>query len=232
MDALTYISAKFDLDDQIARVRAGTQKCPIEIPDTNRETLARLFYLLEYTRGVEIGVERAMYSDVLCRENPGVHLGCVDAWTAYKGYRDHVNQAKLDRFYAESQERLRKYPNVTFYRKFSLDAVHYFKDGSLDFVYIDGNHNIQNVIADLAAWSQKVRAGGIIAGHDFAPHQWPNQIHVVPAIYAWTDAYNIRPWFVLGRKAKIEVELRDDARSFFWVHEPRPVIAHGKPVRQ
>lgn len=232
MDALTYISTKYELDDQIARVREGKAKCPIEIPDTNRETLARLFYLLEFTKGAEIGVERAMYSEVLCRENPGVHLSCVDAWTAYRGYRDHVSQSKLDRFYDESRERLAPYKNVTFYRKFSLDAVNYFKDGSLDFVYIDGNHNFENVTADLAAWSKKVRPGGIIAGHDYALHHWPNQIHVVAAVQGWTKAYDIKPWFVLGRQAKIDGELRDDARSFFWVHEPRPVLAHGKPVKQ
>lgn len=232
MDALTYIGTKFDLADQIARVRAGTQKNPIEIPNTNRATLARLFFLLEFTRGAEIGVERAHYSEVLCRENPGVQLRCVDAWKAYRGYRDHVSQAKLDGFFGEAQGRLASYKNVSFVRKFSVDAAKDVPNGSLDFVYIDGNHNIQNVIADLAAWTPKVREGGIIAGHDFVLHEWPNQIHVVQAVHAWTGAYSIKPWFLLGRRAKVEGELRDDARSFFWVHEARPVHAKNVRVKQ
>lgn len=232
MDALTYIGAKFDLEEQIARARAGTQKLPIEIPNTNRDTLARLFMLLEFQRGVEIGVERGLYSEVLCRENPGVRLSCVDGWKAYRGYRDHVSQEKLDRFYLETQERLKPYKGVTLIRKFSTEAARDFANESLDFVYIDGNHNFENVTADLAAWSPKVRPGGIIAGHDYALHHWPNQIHVVHAIHGWTRAYDIRPWFVLGRQAKIDGELRDDARSFFWVHEPRPVVPHGRKIRQ
>lgn len=232
MDTLTYIGAKFDLDKAIAAVQAGKTRNLIEIPNANRETLARLFCLLDFTFGAEIGVERGHYSEVLCRAIPGVRLYCVDPWKAYLGYRDHVNQDKLDRFYGEAQGRLQSYPNVRFIRKFSVDAARDIPDGSLDFVYLDGNHNIQNVIADLAAWSPKVRPGGIIAGHDYARHKWPNQIHVVYAVQAWTQAYDIRPWFVLGRDEKREGELRDEARSFFWVNEPRPIVAHGKPVRQ
>lgn len=232
MDALTYIGSKFDLDKEIASARAGTLRSPIEIPNTNRETLARLLYLLEARRGVEVGVERGAYSEVLCREIPGVQLFCVDAWKAHRGYRDHVNQQKLDGFYIETQDRLRPFKSATLIRQFSVEAAKAFQDESLDFVYIDAAHDLPSVIADLAAWSKKVRPGGIIAGHDYARHKWPNQIHVVYAIQAWTQAYDIRPWFVLGRSAKVEGELRDDARSFFWVHEPRPVVAHRKPVKQ
>lgn len=223
MDALTYIGARFDLDKEITAARAGTQRLPIEIPNANRDTLARLLYLLEARRGAEVGVERGAYSDVLCREIPGVQLFCVDGWKAYRGYRDHVDQHKLDRFYVETQERLTPYKGVTLVRKFSQEAVKDFQDGALDFVYLDANHSFENVTADVAAWSKKVRPGGIIAGHDYVLHKWPNQIHVVQAIKGWTHAYDINPWFVLGRQEKREGELRDDARSWFWVHEPRPV---------
>lgn len=232
MDALTYIGAKFDLTREIDAAREGKQRLPVEIPDTNRESLARLFYLLGYNRGVEVGVERGHYSLAICEANPGVHLTCVDAWTAYRGYRDHVDQQKLDRFYAETQERLAPFRHVRLLRQFSVEAAKDFADGSLDFVYLDGNHNLPNVIADLTAWTPKVRVGGIIAGHDYAKHRWPNQIHVVQGVQAWTSAYDIRPWFVLGRTEKREGELRDDARSWFWVHEPRPVVERGKVIKQ
>lgn len=228
MDALTYVTTKWELERDVA---AATPKRPVEIPNTNRETLARLFYLLGFQSGAEVGVERGHYSEVLCQQNPGVRLLCVDAWQAYRGYRDHVRQAKLDRFYAETAARLAPY-KATLVRQFSTEAAKDVPDGSLDFVYIDGNHNIENVIADLAAWSPKVRPGGIVAGHDFLPHRWPNQMHVVQALHAWTDAYDIRPWFVLGRKEKRPGELRDDGRSWFYVHEPRPVLAHGRRIHQ
>lgn len=219
-DALTYIKTKFDLD-------LSQRRQPIEIPNTNRETLARLFYLLGFTKGAEIGVERAMYSEVLLRENPLVHLTCVDAWQAYRGYRDHVDQQKLNRFYLEAQERLAPYSaRVQFVRAFSLEAAVNVPDRSLDFVYIDAAHDFANATADIAAWSKKVRIGGIVAGHDYIKAKLPSLMHVPQVIHGWTDAYQIAPWFVLGRQAKVEGELRDDGRSWFYV-EPEPVGRKG-----
>ena len=49
-----------------------------------------------------------------------------------------------------------------------------------------------------------------------------NQIHVVQAVHAWTDAYEVDPWFVLGLKSKSEGLLRDNHRSWFWVKAPFP----------
>ena len=44
-------------------------------------------------------------------------------------------------------------------------AVH-FLDGSVDFVFIDADHRYAAVKSDILAWLPKVRAGGMIAGHD------------------------------------------------------------------
>jgi len=225
MDPLTFIATKYDLD--------LSAKSPIEIPNTDRVSLARLFYLLGCQRGAEVGVERGAYSEVLCRHVPGLDLLCVDAWQAYPNYRDHVVQSKLDRFYRETAERLQPYRGARLVRQFSVEAARDVPDGSLDFAYLDAAHDFPSLTADLAAWTPKVRAGGIIAGHDFAKHRWPNRMHVVQVVQGWTDAYDIRPWFVLGRREKRAGEKRDDARSFFWVHEPRPVV-NGRegPIRQ
>lgn len=223
MDALTYVVTKFGL--------TLANRSPIEIPNTNRETLARLFHLLGYQVGAEIGVERALYSEVLCRENPGMKLFCIDAWKAYRGYRDHVNQQKLDGFFVEAQQRLQPY-RVECIRTFSTEAAAGFDDGELDFVYIDANHKLESVIADLAAWAPKVRVGGIVSGHDYLKAKLPSLMHVPQALQAWTDAYSIAPWFVLGRQAKVEGELRDDGRSWFYVQAAPPAKAGKGPIKQ
>lgn len=226
MDALTYISTKYDLN--------LNQRSPIEIPDIGRDPgLARLFYLLGYRTGAEVGVECGLFSEALCRENPGVKLFCVDGWQPYSNYRDHVSSNKLEGFYQEAKQRLAPYPRATLIRKFSMDAVNDFADNSLDFVYIDANHDIQHCINDIAEWGKKVRPGGIIAGHDYARYRLPNTIHVVQSVHAWTDAWEVRPWFLLGTQAKVEGQIRDTARSWFWVHDPKPIRPRGhKPVKQ
>lgn len=48
----------------------------------------------------------------------------------------------------------------------SVVAAHQFADGTLDFVFIDGSHDEPAVAADIAAWWPKVKAGGVLAGHD------------------------------------------------------------------
>lgn len=203
-----------------------SRRNPVEIPNTTRETLAHLFSVLGFQVGVELGVERGHYSEVLCRENPGVRLYCVDAWKAYRGYRDHVSQEKLDRFYTEAQARLSAYPRCTLVRKFSVDAARDFTDGSLDFVYIDAAHDLQSVVTDIATWSRKVRPGGIVSGHDYIKAPLPSLMHVPQAVHAWMDAYEVPRWYVLGRREKREGEARDDGRSWFYV-VPEPVRRSG-----
>jgi len=46
-------------------------------------------------------------------------------------------------------------------------AARMFDDGSVDVVFLDGNHDHDSVKADIRAWKPKVRPGGILAGHDY-----------------------------------------------------------------
>lgn len=55
--------------------------------------------------------------------------------------------------------------------KRSTEAAADFADGSIDFLFIDGQHDYENVKADLTAWLPKMkRPGGIIGGDDA---NWP-----------------------------------------------------------
>lgn len=178
---------------------------PVLVPHgTRADTLPAVLRAVGATRGAEIGVERGHFSAALCTALPGLELLAVDAWQAYRGYREHVSQEKLDGFYAETCERLAPF-NAEVLRGFSVDLAAAVPAGSLDFVFIDGNHALPSVIADLAAWVPKVRPGGIIAGHDFGRSSVG---HVREAVTAWTSAYRIGPWFVLTG---------DKSPSFLWV---------------
>jgi Methyltransferase domain len=184
--------------------RDGVSSSPVEFPFT-RDDLAALFGELGFTLGAEIGVEQGLYAETLCRANPGLHLLCVDAWQRYAGYREHVTQSKLEAFYQTTLDRLRPYA-VTVTRAFSVEAARAIVDGCLDFVYIDSNHTLPQVIADLAAWAPKVRPGGIVSGHDYGR---ASVGHVREAILAWTQAYRIDPWMLLTD---------DRSPSWLWVN--------------
>lgn len=208
-DALAYILDKYELPED------GR---PAVIPDAGRDDLARLFAELGYKSGVEVGVEVGLYSEVLCRENPQATIYGVDPWRAYRAYRTHVSQPKLDGFLETTKERMVAYENYRIIRKFSLDAAKDFKDGSLDFVYIDGNHTLPYVINDMIEWSKKVRVGGIVSGHDYRKSKRiVSRNHVVYAVHCFTQSYRIKPWFLWGRKEKARGETRDNNRSWMWV---------------
>lgn len=49
----------------------------------------------------------------------------------------------------------------------SVRAAKLFPDESLSFLFIDGDHAEEAVTADLCAWWDKIRVGGVIAGHDY-----------------------------------------------------------------
>lgn len=214
VNALDYIRDRYKLD-------LNAKRMPVEIPNVGRDNLAKLFAELDFKIGVEVGVEEGLYTEVLCRENPQAKIYGVDPWRTYPGYREHVSQEKLDGFYEGTRKRLIPYGNYELIKKFGAEAAQDFDDESLDFVYLDGNHTLPYIINDIIEWSKKVRVGGIVGGHDYREsRRILTQNHVVPAVQCYARSYRIRPWFVLGRKAKIEGETRDNSRSWMWV-KPR-----------
>lgn len=130
--------------------------------EKGRNDLAKLFK----GTGAEVGVERAVFSKYICEKNPETTLIGIDPLLAYKGYREHVSQEKLDGFFDEVLERM-KDKKFMFIRKTSLEATEDIGDESLDFVYIDANHSHEHSFADISAWHKKVRPGGIVSGHDY-----------------------------------------------------------------
>lgn len=183
---------------------------PVRIQNFDRNMLAKLFYELEFKRGVEIGTEKGYYAETLCKENPQMKLFCVDPWAASEDYLEHRANGKHESNYRQTLERMRPY-NCELIRKPSMEAVKDFENESLDFVYIDGDHSFAGVANDILQWSKKVRPGGIIAGHDYEElnhHGKPNLTHhVIEAVDGWTKAYKISPWFLLS----------DEHGTFLWV---------------
>jgi len=179
---------------------------PVVVPAATRDAhLLRAFAAVRALgRGAEVGVEQGLYTRTLVDALPDVTVYAVDAWRPYRGYRDHVTQAKLDGFMAAAEARLAG-TRAQIVRGFSVEVAEQFPDRYLDFVYIDANHTLPQVIADLAAWAPKVRSGGLIAGHDYGRGKVG---HVREAVQAWTAAYGVAPWFVLAG---------DHSPSFCWV---------------
>lgn len=168
----------------------------------DRHRLGELFAERGYRRGAEVGVADGRFSTFLCETIPGLELFCIDPWHTYSLNRRGGSQQRHDGNYELAQERLSPY-NATLIRSFSADAVGQFEDGSLDFVYIDGNHDFDFVMLDLILWTPKVREGGIVSGHDY--YHFSNS-GVVEAVDAYCGSHGIE--FGLTREGK--------EKSFWW----------------
>lgn len=196
---------------------------PHVIRNTTRCDLAAFLGALHCTRGVEIGVQTGRFAKTLFDHNPELQLYGIDPWESYTGYRQHVSQQKQDAMFEEAQARLSARSWIPI-RAFSADAVSQFEDESLDFVYIDGNHNFFHTAQDLELWTPKVRSGGIISGHDYS-HRTKSEtrsairevIHVQYVVDGWTRAHEISPWFVFGAEHPTPGEKTESARSFMWI---------------
>ncbi len=191
---------------------------PAEIPDCTRDDLPQFFVEMGYKVGAEIGVDRGEFSEKFCKA--GLKLHAIDPWQYDNDYQDRHSQKKLDSLYEHTKKVLSPY-RASVIRKTSMEALEDFANESLDFVYIDANHQLKYVIEDLVEWSKKVKRGGCICGHDYIytnPRTQAGICHVIYAVNAFTQAYGIKNWYILGRKEASLGEKRDKWRSWMWIN--------------
>lgn len=77
---------------------------------------------------------------------------------------DTVNMADVKKHFKKS---IKNYENIAHIEELSVKAAEQFENESLDFVYIDANHDYEPFKKDLKAWLPKVKKGGYIGGHDY-----------------------------------------------------------------
>lgn len=123
-------------------------------------------------RAVEVGVATGNFSELILSRWRGEHLLSVDPWAAAPAeeYVDVSNrsQDEHDAAHQRAIGRLGRFGDrSTVWRMTSMEAAGRVEPASLDFAYIDGRHDYESVKEDLELWYDKVRPGGILAGHDY-----------------------------------------------------------------
>jgi hypothetical protein len=210
------LGCRMTADSTLARLlRWATPERPIEL-SMSRNNLPTLCCELGFTRGAEIGVWKGAFTAAFCEAHPSIHMLAVDPWLSYPAWLDTKNSMPPDQAvrimeeaYGLARARLAPF-NCTIVRAFSAEAARDVPDGSLDFVYIDGNHVEEAVYEDLALWAPKVRSGGFVAGHDYRAFKNKPTIHVIEAVQRYTAQHAIDPWFITAG---------DRTPSFLWVIE-------------
>lgn len=127
---------------------------------------------------VEVGTFKGKSAAYLATEiiNSGkrIDLYCVDTWEVQAG-----NSVQTDYSFDEFNKNIEPVKSVIIPKRLpSIEAAKLYADNSLDFVFIDANHDFDSVAADINEWLPKIKPGGIIAGHDYSGY-WPGVVEAV-----------------------------------------------------
>lgn len=189
---------------------------PVDIPNASRNDLPKFLKQMGAKTIVEIGVYRGEYTEILAKS--GLQVFGVDPWLAYNDY-PYLNKPEFQKDYDSNYEitkkRLENYGNVELIKADSVEALKYFDDGSLDAVYIDGNHSFKYVAMDICNWINKVKPGGFICGHDYF-YGKPDKFHVRYVVDAFVESHAIQNLWILGEKKPKPGEHRDTWRSWMF----------------
>lgn len=118
-------------------------------------------------RGCEVGVYVGDHAKEMLEAMPTLKLFLVDPYLHYDDTQ--IPMINNDDAKWEAHKLLEPFGDrVTWSYASSLMSAKDIDKEYFDFVYIDADHRYSFVLDDIEAWMPSVRAGGIIAGHDFA----------------------------------------------------------------
>jgi predicted O-methyltransferase YrrM len=126
---------------------------------------------LNYKVFVEVGVYKghsiSYLTNLLQKNHENFNVYAVDTWN--NDFIAKYISCEFDLYeaynYNLKKQNIRN--KIIDIRNTSVAAAEMFTNNSVDFVFIDADHEYQAVVNDISAWNDKVKVGGIIAGHDY-----------------------------------------------------------------
>lgn len=168
------------------------------------------FGLLLSSRGlhghaVEIGTHRGAFARILLRKWKRGTLHCVDHWQPNYDPGDPAAKGDRNKDRSEALRVLEPYITLNrcvIHQAASVDVMSEFPQGSLDFAYVDGKHQPKDVREDFEGWWEKLRSGGLFAGHDIIcpgagkkKTSWAHNIQ--PVLWDFCHSRNIEMIFLV-----------------------------------
>jgi hypothetical protein len=164
-----------------------------------------------YKVGCEIGVFTGGHAEFTLANSDLEKLFCIDSYiaplnsstTITNGFEKCYWQACWDTIYYYAIDKLSQFSDrVKFIRLSAEQAAPMIEDYSLDFVFIDGDHSYDAVLADCTNYYNKVRSGGIVAGDD----------------YNIEDVSNAVQYFF--KQKNLAINIYPGQARFWWVEKP------------
>jgi hypothetical protein len=132
--------------------------------------------------GAEIGVKEGRFSEHMLQAFPTLTLWCVDPWEVQEvSEGETYADWEFNHIFNEYRQRTGQFGTrcrtVPLYSSQAANAYQpalNLDEGQnpcvpdeLDFVFIDAQHTYEAVKEDIGLWLPKIRAGGLLCGHDW-----------------------------------------------------------------
>ena len=133
--------------------------------------------------GCEIGVKDGRHAQLILETLDISKLYLIDTWDSFPTYTKRYVRSKKGLSFINCKSKLSKWRDKTvFINDFSENAHRLIQDGTLDFVYVDANHENVYVKKDIELYWPKLKAGGLMAGHDYI-EKWQGVIDAVTEFF-------------------------------------------------
>jgi len=108
------------------------------------------------------GKSTTFMADKIKNSGKKIQFNAVDIWEPF--VQENMEWSVSFDEFLRNIEPLKEYINVI--KADSCEASKQFADKSVDFIFIDANHQYEYIKKDIEHWFPKLKDGGVIAGHD------------------------------------------------------------------
>lgn len=157
------------------------------ISATNRIDLwHRVFQGHGVSRMAEVGVWQGDYAAAMLSECPGISTYyLIDPWRPLDRWNKPLN-VSAERFTDAHHKAMEAVAfagaRVVVLRGTTKEVVDAIPDGSLDAIYVDGDHTLRGIAIDLIRMLPKLRLDGLLGGDDFFPDPWHHGLKYEPTL--------------------------------------------------
>lgn len=123
--------------------------------------------------GLEIGTLHGGATIDLLKRVPKIkNLIAIDPFKVYDDitFPPYDKQEYWDELYEDVKKDFTETGRAELVRGLSWEVHEQFQDGGYDFIFIDGDHSYEAIKKDLELYVPKIRAGGLVMGHDHNEH--------------------------------------------------------------
>ena len=149
-------------------------------------------------------------AEIFLKSNAFNILYCIDPYIQGFDENDKATSDLLPTAEKRFNERFKDNKIIKKIKQKSDDAINLFENESIDFIYIDGNHQYEYVKNDILNYFPKIKIGGIISGHDY--ENSGSTFHIRGVKKAVDECFKIKPlkiypdnsWIYIKNVKKIE----------------------------